>query len=406
MSEPTPVRISADQLTGLKYLDRLSTLLQPLRPVGCDRDHAGNRTLFYDQYCSLLLLYLFNPIVTSLRGLQQASQLDAVRERLGVARASLGSLSEAARVFDPEALAGVVRRLTAELPDPGVVKPELRALARTLVAVDGSFLKTLPQITQACFATRKDRGWKLHTHFEVLRGVPVRITLTDAAGTGDSNEKAVLKRTLEPDRCYVIDRGYEEFALFNAIVEARSSYVGRIRGDRHFLATDPRALTAGARAAGVIEDAVGVLGSPKSRRIEHPDHPVRRIVVRVDPHPKRGGRGRPAAGHVLVIVTDMVDVPAELIAAIYRDRWMIELFFRTLKHLLGLRHLLSTDPRGITIQTYCAMIACLLIVLTTGRQPTKRTWEMLCWHFLGVASDEELSSHLSKLKEVAKKTPA
>ena len=112
--------------------------------------------------------------------------------------------------------------------------------------------------------------------------------------------------------------------------------------------------------------------------------------MRVDPHPKRRGPGRPAAGHVLVIVTDMLDVPAELIAAIYRDRWMIELFFRTLKHLLGLRHLLSTDPRGITIQTYCAMIACLLIVLTTGRQPTKRTWEMLCWHFLGVASDGEL----------------
>ena len=107
-----------------------------------------------------------------------------------------------------------------------------------------------------------------------------------------------------------------------------------------------------------------------------------------------------------MIVTDMLDVPAELIAAIYRDRWMIELFFRTLKHLLGLRHLLSTDSRGITIQTYCAMIACLLIVLTTGRQPTKRTWEMLCWHFLGVASDGELCSHLSKLKEVAKKTSA
>ncbi len=86
--------------------------------------------------------------------------------------------------------------------------------------------------------------------------------------------------------------------------------------------------------------------------------------------------------------------------------WNIELFFRTLKHLLGLRHLLSTDPRGITIQTYCAMIACLLIVLTTGRRPTKRTWEMLCWHFLGVASDAELCFHLNKLKEVAKKTPA
>ena len=159
-----------------------------------------------------------------------------------------------------------------------------------LVAVDGSFLKTLPQVTQACFATRKDRGWKLHAHFEVLRGVPVRVTLTDAAGTGDSNEKAVLKRTLEADRCYVIDRGYEEFALFNAIVRAKSSYVGRIRGDRHFLATGPRELTGGAgrgrdRGRGGCPRLPQVQADRASRPPGPPDH------GRVDPHPKRGGRG-------------------------------------------------------------------------------------------------------------------
>jgi hypothetical protein len=48
-----------------------------------------------------------------------------------------------------------------------------------------------------------------------------------------------------------------------------------------------------------------------------------------------------------------LDVPAELIAEIYRHRWTIELFFRFFKHFLGCRHLLSQAPVGIEIQTYC-----------------------------------------------------
>ncbi len=60
--------IQEKDITGLKFFDRLAPLLQRLHDDGCDRDTAGNRNLHYDQYCMLILLYLFNPIVTSLRG--------------------------------------------------------------------------------------------------------------------------------------------------------------------------------------------------------------------------------------------------------------------------------------------------------------------------------------------------
>jgi len=74
------------------------------------------------------------------------------------------------------------------------------------------------------------------------------------------------------------------------------------------------------------------------------------------------------------------------------------MFFRFFKHLLGCRHLLSEDPVGVEIQTYCAIIACMLISLWTGRQPTKRTYEMICFYFIGWASQDELIAHLQKLK--------
>ena len=103
---------------------------------------------------------------------------------------------------------------------------------------------------------------------------------------------------------------------------------------------------------------------------------------------------------MLRIATNLLDVPAEVIADIYRHRWTIELFFRFFKHVLGCRHLLSTHPKGIEIQAYCAIIACLLISLWTGRKPTLRSYEMICLYFAGWATLEELLNHISKLKPV------
>jgi len=67
--------------------------------------------------------------------------------------------------------------------------------------------------------------------------------------------------------------------------------------------------------------------------------------------------------------------------------------------VLGCRHLLSQNQNGIELQVYAAIIACMLISLWTGRKPTLRTYEMLCWYFTGMADEEELLSHIAKLQK-------
>ena len=104
MARPRRRRLNPSDIEGLEYFDTLVPCLARLKDIGTERDRAGNRQLFYDQYISLLLLYFFNPTITSLRGLQQASTLETVQRRLGIRATSLGSFSEAARVFDAEAL--------------------------------------------------------------------------------------------------------------------------------------------------------------------------------------------------------------------------------------------------------------------------------------------------------------
>jgi hypothetical protein len=397
-----------ETLQGVKFLQRLAPLLSRLRDDACERDRAGNRELFYDHLCGLILLKFFNPSVESLRDLQGASRLKQVRKKLGCRETSLGSLSEALRVFDPDRLVEIIQDLLGQIPDAPGADPRLAKLAHVPTAVDGSLLRQLPQITQACFASRDDRGWKLHTHFEVLRGVPTVARVTDASGQGEASEKAVLRGTLEPDRCYITDRGYEEFALFNHIVAAGSSYVCRVRNDHHFTVEEARPLTEEARSAGVLEDSAGRMGSPNSKRIEHPDHPQRRVVVQSTEHPRRGGGRRKGGSQDIVLATNLMDVPAEVIATLYRYRWLIELFFRWLKCVLSCRHLVSQDAGGIQIQMYCALIACLLIQIAAGQdvKPSKWTYKLLCLYVQGWASEEEVLEHLQQRAAAAAKNNA
>jgi hypothetical protein len=194
-------RISEEDVTGLKYFRRLLPLFERLHEVGCERDQAGNRLLHMDQYCALILLFLFNPCLRSLRALQQASELKNVQKKLGCLRASLGSLSEATDVFDPERLREIIGELAAQTkPVRDVAGKEVKHL---LTAVDGSVVQTLSTIAEAAYL--KDRNgqsksaWRLHTHFDVDRGVPARIDVTSGKNSGKTEEKGVQQPGRDAD---------------------------------------------------------------------------------------------------------------------------------------------------------------------------------------------------------------
>jgi len=217
-------KIKESEVQGFKYFKAISGMLESLQGVGCERDRAGNRILHMDQYVSLLLLYLFNPICTSLRSLQQASELKKVQRKLGVPRASLGSLSEAATVFDSEAVLGIIGQLGEQLK-PLTARDKLKDLPGILTAVDGTLLKGLPKIAWALWLDDKHKAVKNHVHFEILTGVPVKATITE----GSASEKDVLAETLEAGRIYVLDRGYAKYGLLQTIRDRHSSFVCRIQ---------------------------------------------------------------------------------------------------------------------------------------------------------------------------------
>ena len=385
-------KIKESQLAGFKYFKIVNKMLRRLNEAGCERDRAGNRILHMDEYVSLLLLYMFNPICDSMRAIQRVSELKKVQKKLGAARASLGSLSEASTVFDSELLKNIIQELSLKLPSVSKIDgfDDSKGI---LTAVDGTVIEAVGKMAWALWQTDHN-AIKVHCQYEILRGIPVSMDVTDA----NSSETAVLASILQSNRIYVLDRGYAKYALLEEITNVKSSFVCRIRDNALYKVNEDKTLTDKAVKEGIVFDKTVNLGGDPKRVILNN---VRIVAVKCKPSGRKyheKGRGGPKQGQVLLIVTDRFDLEPETIAAIYKHRWTIEIYFRFFKHILGCRHLISHNKNGIEIQVYMAIIACMLISLWTGSKPTKRTYEMICWNFMGLADDEELDAHIAGLK--------
>ena len=385
MSPALPAPVAAQDLQGFKYLNEILPLLRRLRPCGTVPDKAGNRKFFADHYAALLLLYFFNPVLTSRNALLQAARLTKVQAFCGGRAVSVGSFTEAQYLFDPALLHELVTELARRVPDAKV--PADWDCLKNLTAVDGSLLPALPRMAWALWLDEGHKAAKMHVHFEVLRGIPVKVSVT----TGNDSEKHQLRQTLEAGRLYVIDRGYAEYQLFQDIVDRGSQFIGRIRDNAVWEVIAERPLPAVARAAGVRSDRVVWLGCAQSKQaLRQPLRVLEVVTGTVD------SQGRP---EVLLLATSCLEMAAELVALAYKFRWEEELFFRWFKCVLGRRHLVSESLDGLTVQVYVALIANLLLTLWAGRKPTKRTFEMFCLFFMGWATAEELQNHLERLKE-------
>jgi len=400
-----PQKTDSDQaltVAGLNYFRPIMKLLEYLH---AQKTHP-NRHLFFDQYAALLLLCYYNPVVHGLRQLQELTDLKKVRKDLGVAHASLGSLSAASHVFNPKLLAGIFSNLAQQAAAQNApLRPVGIPEELALIAVDGTLLDALSRMLWALWLEKYTNAVKVHVHFDILRGVPVYIDLTP--GNGDERES--LRLHLEEKRLYIVDRGYKDYKLFEDIIAHKSSFVARLASNAKIETLETRTLTETDRNAGVLSDEVVWLGHEKSGRMPQK---VRVIHLRVKKAPSRNLKPRVARvdGKTKIIrvhddeeldallVTDRMDLSAEVIALLYRYRWHVELFFSWFKCTLGCRHLFAESPNGVLIQVYAALIAGLLIVLWTGRKPNRYVFSLICFYLQGWATLEELLAGLKRLK--------
>jgi len=372
--------IDEKKLSHWKLLDdfrrRLAKVMGSAQPK--QKPPGGpERLLLEEDYFSLMLFGLFNPVVDSMRGLCAASHLERVQKEVCGRKVSLGSFSEAQGVFDPELLRQVFLDLSAEIPVSwGDVR--LRHLADKLNLVDGTLLAALPRMHWALWINEQNRAAKLHLKFSVLRQAACDALIT----TGNSCERKVLREFVKNGETVVGDRYYGlEYGFFGELRKLGASFVIRIRNEPLMEIMEELSLTEADRAAGVTWQAMVKLG------VKWQGEAIRVVKVEVD-------------GKTLLLATDL-SLEAELIALIYRYRWQIELFFKWFKSILGCRHLMAESPEGVAIQTYSALIAALMLQLLTGKRPGKRAMELIRFYMMGYAQLDEVIALLAPKKSAA-----
>lgn len=337
------------------------------------------RKLLSEDYFSLHLFHLLNPVLKSMRGLSRATHLPKMRQVCSSAVAT-GSFSEAQHFFNPAVLEAIVRDLAGSV-QPSFGDARLREALRTLSAVDGSVLRAVNRMAWAP-AAGYGCAVRIHLQFEVFSQVPEDWEITPA----NLCERKIWARRIKPGQFYVNDRHYSnDFKLLEDVRQAGADFVMRLNGNIVFTPVEePRLLTDKDRQAGVVWDQMVRLGQPRM------NGPVFRVVRIL------------ADNKEFFLVTTRHDLSAELIGLIYRYRWQIEVFFKWIKSLWAGAHWIAESPQGVAIQVYTLFIGALLLSIWAGRAPSKRQLEALQLFNCGF-TDEAGLAQLLELEEKSRK---
>lgn len=391
------------QLDGLKFFRPLQRFFDELRRF---KAHP-NRSHFLDDHLVLLLLAYYNPAISGLRQLITLPDHKHVGN-LGLHRTSLGSFSEASSIFDPEPLRKIFLALADEARAlDGPSRPHGVPAELKILAADATLWKLLPRMARALYSQPLTRApkdaLKAHVVFNVLDQVPVEAELTD----GKKDERHVLPLQIDPGALYLLDRGYASRTVWRAILDGRSSFVARIKTTTSYRALEARPLSAAAKAAGVNSDERVAIDESDGKTLTlRVIKATKRVGAprNLDPKHKRGKHAAPAMApteHELILLTDRLDLEAGEVVALYNYRWQIEVFFRWFKCVMKCRHLFAETQNGMALQIYAALIASLLVVIYTGKKPTKQLLFLLQSYLQGNLDWKYVEAEVQKSKTVS-----
>ena len=195
-------------------------------------------------------------------------------------------------------------------------------------------------------------GAKAHIVYDPDADCPVYFGFTPARVTDITAAKAM---PVEPGCTYVFDLGYYDYGWWAAFDQAGCRIVTRLKKNTPLHDTQAQPLPPGEH--NILSDTIGFLPQRQAHSRRNPiSQAVREIRVRQD------------NGKELSILTNDLDAPATEIAALYKRRWAIELFFRWIKQTLKLRHFLGRSENAVRIQIVVALIAFVLIKLAHTAQ--------------------------------------
>jgi hypothetical protein len=202
---------------------------------------------------------------------------------------------------------------------------------------------------------KRKGGIKVHTIINIDETVPKLIWFTDSK----THDHILLdKLKMDCNTIYVFDKGYNDYNAFKRFSDNQTGFVTRIKDNAVYDTVCENEIEEHIHS-GVLEDQIielsvkdGEIDSKlKLRKIRFYDRVLKREFE---------------------FITNLFEMRADLVAAIYKLRWQIELLFKQLKQNFPLKYFLGDNENAIKIQIYCALIANLL--MTVIQKKLKRSW--------------------------------
>ena len=270
------------------------------------------------------------------------------------------TLSDANKRRSPEFFADVYRQLLKKYHHHISDSRVKDVINKQIEIFDSTTISLFQDIMRCVGRTpangKRKGGIKMHTVINVDEVVPKMVWFTDAA---TNDHKLLGKLTPDSDTIYVFDKGYNDYKAFRWFTEEQAGFVTRIK-DNAVYTIQEELYVDGRIHSGVLEDIFievevkegdGTKSKLKLRKVRFYDRVLKREFE---------------------FLTNLLEMRADLIAAIYKLRWQIELLFKQLKGNFPLKYFLGDNENAIKIQIYCALIVNLLLTIVQKR--LKRRW--------------------------------
>lgn len=319
-----------------------------------------------DRYCKRFFTYdhLVAMLYTSLSGCESLRELICGMQvnqhrllHLGLLNTPCRSTLADANARRPEAFFGDLfhrlhRLYMGGLPDS---YKRNRSLLERLFILDATTISLFSEVMHGVGVHRnngrKKGGAKAHVLMRASEDVPCFVHLTE----GRVNERVVFDRLpLPPGAVIVMDKGFNSYKQYDQWTQQGVTFVTRLMENATMRVEREREVSQ-------HQQSLGVIGDQEVELAQHTNTRVTRVKARVVEF-----FDKVASRSFRFLTNDLVHAPAT-IAALYKQRWQIELLFKRIKQHRPLRYFLGDSPNAIKIQIWCALIADLLIKVIKDR---------------------------------------
>ena len=329
-------RLIFSQVMDLVHREQLDRCLKMYPMPRASRSFSGRDQFLTMAFAQMTFREGLRDIEACLRG---SRHLYAMGIRGTVTRTNLAYANEFRdwRVF--AALAQVLIRKARRLYGP---QDRELPIEEIVYALDSTTIDLcLSLFPWADFRSTK-AAIKMHTMIDLRGSIPVFISITD----GSMHDVNILDEIVpEPASIYLMDRGYVDFARLHRIHDAQAFFVVRAKTNLSFYVVQSRPVD---RSGGLRCDQIIRFKGARSKKL-YPDK-LRRVSLRDS-----------ETGKHLVFLTNHLGLSASTIAALYRSRWHIELFFKWIKQNLRIKSFFGTSENAVKTQIWIAICVYLLV---------------------------------------------